>query len=172
MIKLYLCIAIILLSYLAGYLYTAGYEKRVRHMEGLLNRFQQIGTQMRYSFETLPELFSQVYIREEEPAGMVFAAAAENMRQNTGESFPQIWDRAVRETFTRTALTESDMETVIQLGSDLGKTDMIQQEKTLEHICGGISALLDQAKEEQKRKTKLYRTLFTAGGILIVILLI
>lgn len=170
MMKTAICGAILLLSYLAGYLYTAGYKSRVCHLEGLLERFLRIKTRMGYCLDPLPELFHLVG-DEDSQAARLFWTAEREMSRRDGASFPEIWKAAVKENFSGSALSKGETEYLLGMGEELGNTDLIQQQKTLEHICVQLELLLEQAREEKKKNTRLYRTLFTAGGFVIVILL-
>ena len=169
--KIGICGIILLLSYLAGYLYTVGYKRRISHLEDLLERFLRIKTRMGYCLDSLPELFRLVG-HEESPGARLFWKAAREISQNSGASFPEIWEEAVEESFGSSALREEEKECLKKIGQELGTTDLVQQQKTLEHICARLSQLLEQAREEKKKNTRLYQTLFTAGGLVIVILLV
>lgn len=170
MMKTAICGAILLLSYLAGYLYTAEYKSRVCHLEGLLERFLRIKTRMGYCLDPLPELFRLVG-DEESSAARLFWVADREMSRNDGTAFSEIWKEAVEESFSGSTLRVEETECLLGMGKELGSTDLIQQQKTLEHICAQLEQLLERAREEKKKNTRLYRTLFTAGGFMIVIIL-
>lgn len=171
MTKTVICGAILFLSYAAGYLYTAGYKSRVVHLEGLLERFLRIKIRMGYCMDPLPELFRLVGDGES-PAARLFWTANGEMSRNNGAAFSEIWKTAVKESFGSSFLKKEEKECLLGMGAELGNTDLTQQQRTLEHICAQLEQLLEQAREEKKRNTKLYRTLFTAGGFMIVILLL
>lgn len=171
MIKGVICASILFLSYFAGYLYTGTYKSRVSHLDSLLERFLRIKKQMRYSLDPLPTLFRLVG-DEDSPAGRLFYTSATEMSQKRGSSFSEIWTRAVEECFGKSVLKEKEKGMLVGIGRELGKTDILTQQQTLEHICSQLAELLEDARDEQKRNTKLYKTLFTAVGFSIVILLV
>lgn len=178
MVRFFLCAGIIGLSWTAGYCYTSRWRRRCRYLKYMSEMFQSMQIQMQYRLDPLPVLFQRTaekLRREEngcEALRQLFSEAAKKMADGRGDSADEIWGGTVMETLKETALKKEDMAELASLGGDLGSTEIQLQKKAMGHITEKLLFMEKEAQAECKKNTKLYRTLFTAGGIVIVILLI
>lgn len=172
LIKLYLAVFVIGLSYAAGYLYTLRYVKKEEYFSGLIRNFLQIEAQMEYSRTALPDLFSNVAEEGVGPGSTLFSLCAEKMKENGGMEFSTLWRESVEEAFQKTSLSSEEKEKIKNLGELLGKTDLYEQKKNFLHIKGELDVLFENAHQVRVKNTKLLRSAFTSFGIMIVIILI
>lgn len=82
------------------------------------------------------------------------------------------WRAAVEESRTKMCLTDSDADTLLMLGKNLGKTDTDDQLKHIKYIKKIIEGLSREAREEYKRLGKMYRSGGVLAGLMLIIILI
>lgn len=82
------------------------------------------------------------------------------------------WRAAVEENRTKMCLTDSDADTLLMLGKNLGKTDTDDQLKHIKYIKTIIEGLSREAREEYKRLGKMYRSGGVLAGLMLIIILI
>ncbi|HYE67847.1 MAG TPA: stage III sporulation protein AB, partial [Anaerovoracaceae bacterium] len=74
--------------------------------------------------------------------------------------------------YLESALNKEDKRIIADLGIELGKTDMESQSGMFQRTFSMLEAQTAEAIEEKKTKGKMYKSLGSAIGVLIVILLI
>ncbi len=177
MIRLFLCLLLILCAWLAGRCYTSFYSRRCDYLSGLLEGFRSMDLRMQYQMDPLPLLFAAAAKgrKEEgdrdEPLFLLFDQMSRGLEEAEMEP-GELWKRLVKENLGHTSLEREELRVIGQLGEDLGRTDLEGQRQALSHMRRRLEALLEKAQEDKKRSTKLYRALFTAGGVMGAILLI
>ena len=169
--KLCVSFLIIALSYCAGYLYTMRYDMRIRHLSDLLTDFKWIQTEINYSHSCLPDIFEKMQEKDTDVTGFLFQSAALSMKSNEDIDFQEIWEASVKMTFQKTVLLETDRKAISELGRYLGKTDLEEQKNAIGYLLDSLKQSIDSAETEKKKNTKLYRSIFTSSGIMVVILL-
>lgn len=102
--------------------------------------------------ETYGEIFERASLKMENlPAGEAWRYSIENSKTN---------------------MKEEDLKVLINLEKLLGKTDINGQLSELKLIDTFISKQIEDAKEEQKKNEKLYKSLGIIAGLVIAIILI
>ncbi|MEG1584663.1 MAG: stage III sporulation protein AB, partial [Anaerovorax sp.] len=78
----------------------------------------------------------------------------------------------VEETYQTSALTKKDIQIILDIGLDLGKTNMLGHETMFARTYNMLEQQIQEAKKEKDTKGKLCKTIGSVSGILIVILVI
>ncbi len=143
------------------------YRYRVRDLKEIRSILNIIETKMKYTYEPLPQIFTDISKNFQGETVNIFKTANEKMSElSAGEA----WHYALEN--TQTNMTEEDIKTLEVLEKMLGKTDVEGQISEINLSKNYIDVQIKKAEEEQRKNEKLYKNLGVIVGIAIVILLI
>ena len=83
-----------------------------------------------------------------------------------GDDFEECWINAINTHFKESYLTSEERNELKQLGKNMGCPEAISL------YLSGLELLIQNTREEEKEKKKLYRSMGIMGGIFLVILLL
>lgn len=154
-------------SVLLGYFWAKKYTERVNELKELQTALNLLETKIKYTYEPLPEIFSQM---------------GETLTGNLGTMFQNICvylsnytvEESVKRALSSTELNlkEEDKQIIKNLGKTLGKTDKDGQVSQIELSLTFLNSQLKKAEQEELKNAKLYKTLGATIGMAIVIILI
>lgn len=124
-------------------------------------------TKIKFTYESVPESFTEIGNNLSEPIGKIFRISAENMKE---KSAGEAWEEAVEK--IETSLNEEDKSIIKGLGKMLGKTDLEGQISEIKLIQNFLNTQVEVAEKEKQKNEKLYRTLGGVIGLAIVIILV
>jgi stage III sporulation protein AB len=170
LIKGILCILILLAGICIGHLKAKTYENRVYHLQELITALKVLESEMKYRLDPLPDLLLRVSRMKEGMSADLLETAGMLLRDQAERDLPDCWSEAVETAYCESALNKEDRRILTDLGIDLGKTDMESQAAMFQRTFSLLEAQAAEALEEKKTKGKMYKSLGTAMGVLIVIL--
>lgn len=170
--KLILCILILLAGVGIGHLKARTYDNRVYHLQELITTLKVLESEMKYRMDPLPELLMRVSGIKEGMSAALLETAGFLLKNQAARDLPDCWSEAVETAFRESALNREDKRIISDLGIELGKTDMESQTGMFQRTFSLLEAQAAEAVEEKKTKGKMYKSLGTAIGVLIVILFI
>lgn len=170
MFRIASCFLIILLSAAGGYLYTFRYTKRIRILREARDKFSTMEREIVFSMKTLPDICHGLSQESGELSRVMEYVLFNTFEEN--KPFAKAWHEGVYKVFENSFLKKEDKENLAGLTKGLGEGDIIQQKKCFEHTFFEIDKMLKQAEEDKKRLSKMYMSLFLAGGLGISIMLI
>ena len=171
--KSVLCIIILLAGAGIGQLKAKTYDNRVYHLQELITTLKVLESEMKYRLDPLPDLLIRVSgVKEGGMSGILLETAARLLKDPDSPDLSVCWERAVETAYQNSALTGEDKRITADLGIELGKTDLGSQYSMFQRTYTLLEAQAAEAIEEKKTKGKMYKSLGTAIGVLIVILLI
>ncbi len=167
-----LCILILLAGIATGHLKAKTYDNRAYHLQELITTLKVLEAEMKYRMDPLPELLIRVSkIKEGMSADLLLSAGL--LLQNQASRDSSIcWEEAVQTAYLESSLNKEDKRIIADLGIELGKTDMESQTGMFIRTFSLLEAQAAEASEEKKTKGKMYKSLGSAAGVLLVILLI
>ncbi len=143
------------------------YRNRVRDLKDIRNILNIIKTKIEYTYEPLPQIFSEISKTPNQGIATIFKTAKEKMQElSAGEA----WIFALENSSTN--MKKEDLDILKKLENLLGKTNVEGQISEIELIKNFIDVQIKKAEIEQNKNEKLYRNLGVIGGIAIVIVLI
>ncbi|MBR0596640.1 stage III sporulation protein AB [Sinanaerobacter chloroacetimidivorans] len=172
MVKIILCILIIIAGIAAGHLKARTYENRVLHLQDLITTIKILESEMKYRLDPLPEIFIKISGMKISLAGRLFETTSRLLREDFAHDFANCWNQAVELVYKDSSLTRADKQVLSDLGIELGKTDMGSQYSLFSRAYTLLDAQVAEAAEEKRTKGKMYKSLGTAVGVLVVILLV
>lgn len=171
MIKLAGAVFILFATTAAGFLVAKRYADRPRHIRQLRAALSLLQTEITYGSRRLDRICAHIAQREAGTIGSLFRRAKEYMERLDGASTFVCWRRAVEETWPHTALKEAERQILIDFGKTLGISDREDQLQNLRRAQTALEQEEAQARDEQERYEKMYRSLGVLAGALIVILI-
>ena len=117
-IKVFILLMIFLGSLQAGKIIAKKYSNRVTELKEMKNALNMFLTKIKFTYESVPESFSEIGNNINGSIGKIFRTASENMKEKSaGEAWEETVDKI------ETSLTEEDKGIIKNLGRMLGKTD-------------------------------------------------
>lgn len=144
-----------------GYLVSHKLSKRVAFLEQFLHFIAYIETEIRYSSTLITEIIRGY--KTEKELGCVLHEFYKIL--GTTGNINTSWDKAVRNTYKNFGLNLREAETVINFIYNLGTNDTEGQMKYCKFNYDLISDYLKIAKDEKRKKSKLYFMLYTSAGL-------
>ncbi len=170
--KWILCILILLAGVGIGHLKAKTYDNRVYHLQELITTLKVLESEMQYRMDPLPDLFLRVSKIKEGMSRILLETAGNLLKTQSARDLPDCWKESVETAYLESALHREDKRIISDLGIELGKTDIFSQSSMFQRTFSLLEAQVEEAIEEKKTKGKMYKSLGTAVGVLIVILLL
>ena len=166
-IKVFILFLIFLGSLKAGKIIAKKYSNRVTELKEMKNALNMFLTKIKFTYESVPETFSEIGNNINGNIGKIFKTASENMKEKSaGEAWEEVIDKV------ETNLTDEDKSIIKSLGRMLGKTDLEGQISEIKLVKNFLNTQIDLAEKEKQKNEKLYKTLGGVIGLAIVIILV
>lgn len=166
-IKLFILLLVFGSSLSIGILISKKYSNRVIELKDMKNALNMFETKIRYTYESIPDIFKEIASKMQNNIGDIFIKSAEKM-----QSIPagDAWVTCVSE--IETNFTIEDKRVLKGLGRLLGKTDIEGQISEIELVNNFLNTQIQEAEIEKNKNEKLYKTLGGVIGLTLVIILI
>lgn len=147
-------------------------KERVKRLEELKSMMLFLQGELRFHHAALSEAFENVSERIGEPLREFLRETAERLEKREGEGFEAIWDEASEKLLTKEGFRAEDGQLLDYLRGSLGYLDLALQTETLNQTIFRTDEALAAAKEEQRQKGRLYRTMGVTAGAVLTLLII
>jgi stage III sporulation protein AB len=171
MLKLLGAVLILLAGTGFGFYQARQLANRPRQIRQLIQALQRMETEIAYGFTFLPEAMIKVSKQLSSPLSHLFQQIGQQLSASSGQSTKDVWQTSVKEGWKHTSMKEAEKEILLQLGYTLGLTDKEDQVKHLRLGVSQLQAEEEQARDEQRRYEKMWKSLGLLAGALIVILI-
>ncbi|MDD2960201.1 MAG: stage III sporulation protein AB [Lachnospiraceae bacterium] len=142
----------------------------------LLREFQKgflfLHQEMNYLKEPLGEAARHAGVTLAEPFAGFFESMGKDLEELPGVSFFYVWEEKCHQYLDHTALTEGDIDLILQLGRQLNGLDAGDGSRIMAVFEQRLEEAVKEAKETYGSKAQLYRRLGIMGGIFVIILLV
>lgn len=157
------------LANVIGRILSQKYVYRLEELSELKNFLNIFKTKIRFTCDTIPEIFQEFASKTKKNLGKMFNLANEKMHKETAG---QAFESAIDEIKPELNLKDEDIDVIKTLAKMLGNTDSEGQISQIEITEKLLETQINQAREEKDKNQKLYQKLGTTVGLGIVILLI
>ena len=140
----------------------------MKFLQQYLQFINYIETEIRYTQRVLSEIVSE-YQSDSELSDFL-VALKENLKSNA--SFSEAWQTTTKAIPDSYGLLRQDKELICEFGKEVGSTDVMGQVALCSLNKSLISAVLETAKEEKIKKSKLYFMLGSSFGMCVAIILL
>lgn len=171
MLKFIGAICILLACTLFGFVQSRQYSRRPKQIRQLIALLQRMETEISYGFTHLPEALHKMSAQAAHPLNIMLTKMAEQMRPASGKSVHEVWGATIEENWHLTAMKQAEKDMIKQLGYTLGMSD---REDQVKHLRLGIVQLQSeesQARDEEQRYEKMWKSLGVLAGAFVVILI-
>lgn len=149
---------------LCGLLAGAQLRDRLRQRRELCRMLSLMEFELERFRTPLPELFASLAGRLSGQAGALCARAASGLT-DAGSPFSAVWREAV------SGLDAREREILLPLGAVLGRYGAAEQTAAVSAARGELCRLRDETAAQIGEKSRVYAGVFTAGGLLLAVLL-
>lgn len=171
MVKLAGALLILFSATMVGWQIGRYYAVRPVQLRTWLFALQMLETEIVYGSTPLHRAFVKIGHRIQPEIGRMFLTAAELLITGEGMSTQACWEAAIEKHWRETALRRQEKEVLLGLGHVLGGSDRDDQQKHLRLAVAHVRTLKEEAREEQLKYEKMYKSLGFLGGLLVVILM-
>ncbi len=143
------------------------YVYRVEELEEIKVALNILKTKIRFTYEPIPEIFTEIAQNTTRNIKNIFVNAKEKMKENTAEA---AWQESVDE--VNANLNDEDKRAIKTLAKLLGQTDSEGQISQIEITEKFLEEQIQDAISARQKNEKLYTRLGTILGMTIVIILV
>lgn len=164
------CIILLLTFFVTTFLGLAlanRYKSRVKDLKDIRNVLNILGTKIEYTYEPLPQIFSEISNEFNGGIAELFKTANKKMEET---SAGEAWRFAIEH--SNTNMNNEDLNTLKKLENLLGKTNVEGQLSEIELMKKFIETQIKKAEKERSKNEKLYKNLGVIVGLAIVIILL
>lgn len=154
-----------------GLWYRRQFTGRVTALRELCGILNLLCSEIRYGRGTLPECCAQAAKRITGPCGEAFRQIAERMRENTGESFAEVFRSCTREPLLELPIKAEDREEFLRFVSAGSFGDGQMQLDLLEQSRRQMEARAQTLERENSEKCRIAAGLGALGGLLLILVL-
>lgn len=131
--------------------------RRKEFLKSFIVFIDSLATHIRYNSDDIFNLVSICADSEELKCFEFFSS-------HNNESFDKLWSKSILTIPRAYALKKSDIDLLLQFGSQLGKTDIDGQLKHIKLYKDFFKKQLDDAEDAIVKKSKLYKTIGLFAG--------
>lgn len=171
MVKLISAVLILFSASMVGWQIGRYYAHRPIQLRALLVALQMLETEIVYGLTPLHRAFVKVGHRVCEDVGKMFLLAAELLITERAQSAEESMKQAMSRLWSQTALRKQEKDVMASLAVVIGSSDREDQQKHLRLAVTHLRGLEEEARAEQEKYEKMYKSLGFLGGLLVVILM-
>lgn len=166
-IKYFILFLILVFSSMIGKFISKRYVYRLQELEEMKNTLNILKNKIKFTYEPIPDIFSQISGSINPSVGSIFKIASYNMK-----FFPagDAWNKAVDTDILNISL--EDKGALKNLSKLLGETDIDGQLSQIEVTTSFLDEQIRKAEKEKEKSEGMYRKLGMIVGLGIVIILI
>ncbi|MEL3974090.1 stage III sporulation protein SpoIIIAB [Rossellomorea oryzaecorticis] len=171
MIKILGAIFILLSTSWAGFEVSKYLTERPRQLRMLKVALQSLEAEITYSHTPLHEATRKISKQLQKPVSWFF----ENFSKKLTEqeiSVKKAWEDSLEEVWKLTAFKSGEYEILKQFGENLGKHDLVTQQKHIHLALKHLEREETEAVERQRKYEKMTKSLGFLSGLLLIILLL
>ncbi len=171
MVKIAGAVLIILAGGIAGMIRARDYTRRPRELKSLLAALQMLETEIIYTATPLGEALNRAAAAGSKEVRSLFSGAAAELNSMTGCTAAEAWQNALSRCYPASALRESDLNILRNLGSALGISDRRDQSKHLSLASEQLKLEALKAEEEAAKNVKMWNYMGFCGAAALVFLI-
>lgn len=170
--KILISTLIVVLSALVGYIISLGYDWRIKQLSAFIFSIKIMETEMNYSKSYLYDIVKKLCNSNENVIVDLYQQICSELKSNNGRGFTDIWIESVEKALDNSSLTQTDVRLIKDFGKSIGKMDLKNQEKIYTYFLKRFDLQLAEAREEKNKKSRVYKNIGFAVGVMVVVVLI
>ena len=170
MFRLMGCILIFISCSCLGFIKASSYKARTIELENTLELIRLLNMEIVYKKESLAKTFKKVSEMKSCWFSQVLRSCSLSMqKQNT---LKDSWQKALEDNMKNCPLKENDIKILQDISIGLGKSDIRGQKNIMEPAVIRMETSLTEARQQEKKESRMYRGLGVAAGVVIAVMLI
>lgn len=166
-IKLIILLSVFVSCLLIGILMAKKYTNRLQELREMKNALNMFETKIKFTYESLPEIFKEISRQCNKNIGDIFKKACEDMKD---KSAGEAWNESIDT--VNSNMNIEDKTILKSLGKLLGKTDIEGQISEIKLVSRFLDTQIELAEKEKEKNEKMYKTLGGVVGLTLVIIFI
>lgn len=168
-IRYFFLVLILICCTSIGWIISKKYIDRVTELKIIQNTLVILKNKIKFTRKPLQEIFNEISQIEDNPnISIVFFKIGEKLKnKKIGQSI----DEAFKEEKKNISLKEKDVLVFKNIANMLGKTDVEGQMNEIKQVEILLSKQIEEAELEEKKNCKMYKSLGTIVGLMLMILL-
>ncbi|MBH9967403.1 stage III sporulation protein SpoIIIAB [Rossellomorea oryzaecorticis] len=171
MIKIIGAIFILLSTSWAGFEVSKYLTERPRQLRLLKVALQSLEAEITYSHTPLHEAARKISKQLQKPVSWFFEGFSKKLTAQE-ISVKKAWEDSLDEVWKLTAFKTGEYEIMKQFGENLGKHDLVTQQKHIHLALKHLEREETEAVERQRKYEKMTKSLGFLSGLLLIILLL
>lgn len=155
-----------------GVWYARNLRQRLHHLHAMNRILELLISLLQYGKSTLPECCCQLAAQVEEPYSGAFARIWQELSENRGSCFAEVYESIMGEALQVTALQEQDRQLFLQCMLDQGGSDGEAGVRLIRRQQELLQERITRLETENREKSRMAVGLGTLGGLLIIIILL
>lgn len=148
------------------------YRKRIRTLLTLKRALLMLRGEIKYARTPLSEAFDVIGKKLENVFGEFLQKVSEQMNEQQGESFQQIWEKQLEAVLSKSVLQKEDRQQLKRLGSQLGYLDREMQISTIDFQVEQLEVQIGQLEKEQGKRSRVCNCLGIFAGVMLNLILL
>ncbi len=171
MIKIIGALFILLSTSWAGFEASRYLTERPRQLRILKVALQSLEAEITYSHTPLHEATRKISQQLQKPVSWFFETFSKKLTEQE-ISVKKAWEESLMDIWKLTAFKSGEFEILKQFGENLGKYDMVTQQKHIHLALKHLDREEAEAVEKQRKYEKMAKSLGFLSGLLLIILLL
>lgn len=170
MLRLTGCILIFISCSSLGFIKASSYKARTGELENTLELIRLLNMEIVYKRDSLAKTFGKVSAMKNCWFSKVLRDCSIFM--NSQNTLEYSWQTALENNMKSCPLNENDISILKDMAIGLGKSDINGQKNLMEPAVIRMETSLAEAKEQERKQSRMYKGLGVAAGVVIAIMLI
>lgn len=155
-----------------GIWYAWNLRQRLYHLHVMNRILELLVSLLQYGKSTLPECCCQLAAQVEEPYSSAFARVWQELSDNRGSCFAEVYGRIMGKTLQELALKEQDRQLFMQCMLDQGGSDGEAGVRLIRRQQELLQERITRLEAENREKSRMAVGLGALGGLLLIIILL
>ncbi len=147
-------------------------KERLEYLKTIRQIYEYLQKEIDYAKASLPELCGRLGQRQPPPFGQAFAAIYEELNENNGCTFNEIWEKHMQDAMKALPLRKHEKAFVIDFPLRLDFRNGKGQAEGMDQYIDEVSQYIKNLDEELRSKYRVIMCMGVMSGIMAVILLI
>lgn len=147
-------------------------QERLNCLYEMKRMYELFYSQVGYCLADFPEACRMAEGLMKPPFSDMLRSVWEEAEQNTGRTFPHIWETQVEEYFPRFPLKKEDKALLAEFARSLGYADRELQKQAIDNQTAALLASIQKTETHLAERKKMVMSFGIMGGLLLIIILL